>query len=181
MDRGTDSYRRFLDGDETGLFEIITEYRDGLMLYLNGFTGNIHSAEELAEDTFVKLGIKRPKDHGKASFKTWLYTIGRNLAIDYLRKKPRDSGLIAAEIPDDYDLEREAIEDERKRLLHKTLGKLNENYRDVLYLSYFEGFKNAQIAVIMKKNTRQIENLLYQAKLALKKELDKEGFIYEEL
>ena len=87
MDNGASSYRRFRDkGDQSALVEIIRDYKDGLILYLTSIVGNIQTAEELAEDTFVLIGIKKPKDNGKASFKTWLYTIGRNVAIDYLRK-----------------------------------------------------------------------------------------------
>ena len=57
MDNGASSYRRFREeADQSGLAEIIREYRDGLILYLNSFVGNIHTAEELAEDTFVLLG-----------------------------------------------------------------------------------------------------------------------------
>ena len=59
MDSGTFNYRRFRDGgDENGLVEIIKEYKDGLIFYLNSIVGNIHTAEELAEDTFVLLGTK---------------------------------------------------------------------------------------------------------------------------
>lgn len=51
MDNGASSYRRFRDeGDESGLAEIIRDYRDGLIFYLNGFVNNIQVAEELAED-----------------------------------------------------------------------------------------------------------------------------------
>ncbi|MCQ2440732.1 MAG: hypothetical protein MJ076_02400 [Clostridia bacterium] len=58
MDNGVSSYRRFLKGDEEGFVEIVRDYKDGLILYLNGFVKNISVAEELTEDTFVKLGIK---------------------------------------------------------------------------------------------------------------------------
>ena len=92
MDNGASSYRRFRDeSDEDGLAEIIMQYTDGLTLYLNSIVGNIHTAEDLAEDTFVFLGTKKPKDNGKASFRTWLYTIGRNKAIDYLRRNSKRS------------------------------------------------------------------------------------------
>ena len=66
MDNGASSYRRFRDdGDESGLAEIIRDYKDGLIFYLNSFVDNIIIAEELAEDTFVRLGTRKPKDKGK--------------------------------------------------------------------------------------------------------------------
>lgn len=58
MDSGADSYNHFLNGDEDGFVEIIKNYKDGLIFYLNGFVCNIHTAEELAEDTFVKIITK---------------------------------------------------------------------------------------------------------------------------
>ena len=87
MDNGAGSYRRFLAGDDNAFAEIIREYRDGLILYINSFVSNITEAEDLAEDTFIKLVTKRPRYNGKASFRTWLYTIGRTLALDYLRRR----------------------------------------------------------------------------------------------
>ena len=69
----------------------------------------------------------------------------------------------------------------QKILLHKSLRKLNPEYRQVLYLVYFEGFTNEEVAAVMKKNKRQIENLIYRAKQTLKVQLDKEGFVYEGL
>ena len=48
-------------------------------------------------------------------------------------------------------------------------------------MKFFEDLNNEQIAMVLKKNRRQIENIIYQAKQALKSELDKEGFRYEGL
>lgn len=52
MDNGACSYRRFLDGDDKGLVELVGEYKDGLILFLNGYVNNISVAEELTEETF---------------------------------------------------------------------------------------------------------------------------------
>ena len=46
---------------------------------------------------------------------------------------------------------------------------------------YFDGLSISETAIVMKKNARQMKNLVYRAKNALKSELDKEGFVYEEL
>ena len=81
MDKGADDYRRFLDGDVTGLAEIIGEYREGLILFVNGIVHDLHDAEDITEDTFVRLLVKTPAFSGKSSFKTWLYSIAHNIAL----------------------------------------------------------------------------------------------------
>lgn len=185
MDNGANSYRRYLAGDESGIVEIIRDYKDGLLLYLNGFTQNIHTAEDLMEDTFVKLVVKKPRFSNRSTFKTWLYSIGRNIAIDYLRHHSKSVPASDAELQnmasEMQDLEQSYIQEEEKRILHRALGRLKPEYRQVLYLSFFEDFCNAQIAVVMRKTKRQVENLLYRAKRSLKSELEKEHFIYEGL
>ena len=181
MGNGASSYRRFLDGDESGLVEIIRDCKDGLILYLNGFVSNLHTAEELAEDTFVKLGVKKPRDSKRCSFKTWLYTIGRNVAIDYLRKNRKVVTEELSEFIGGESLESEYIREEQKIIVHRAMLKLKPEYRQVLWLVYFEGMKTKDASIIMKKSVHNIEVLVYRARLALKSELEKEGFIYEEL
>ena len=185
MDNGASSYRRFLDGDDKALAEIVKDYSDGLTLYLNGIVDNISVAEELMEETLFKIITKKPRFNAKCSFKTWLYTIGRNVAIDYLRHnaKRSDTSFNDMEnyIHDEQDLERLYIIEEQKISVHRALKKLNTEYRQILWLLYFEDLSHAEAGIVMKKNTRQMKNLVYRAKSALKSELEKEGFIYEEL
>ncbi len=180
---GAECYRRFLDGDENGIVEIIRDYKDGLILYLNGIVGNIHTAEELMEETFVKLVVKKPRYSEKFSFKTWLYTIGRNAAFDYLRHnaKKSDTPVEELELIDKENLELSYIKEEQKIMVHRAIANLKADYRQVLYLSFFEELSNEETAAVMRKSKRQVENLLYRAKLSLKNELEKEGFVYEGL
>lgn len=182
MDNGAGSYRRFLAGDDDGFVEIVRDYKDGLTFYLYGFVRNETIAEELTEDTFFKLLVKKPRYTEKCSFKTWLYTIGRNVALDYLRHNSKNADInLDIVLKDEENLEKNYLKEERKITVHRAMSKLKPEYRQVLHLAYFEDFNNGQTAKIMKKNKRQIENLLYRAKLSLKDELNKEGFIYEEL
>ena len=184
MDNGESSYRRFLSGDNEGLYEIICTYQTGLILYLNSYVQNIHTAEDMAESTFAELMIKRPKFNEKSSFKTWLYAIGRNITAKHLRKHsklsvvPLESQEYRA---DEENVESEYIKSEQKRLVHQALHSLKLEYRQVLYLTYFEGFSKTEAALIMKKNERQIKDLLFNSKKALKNELERRGFEYEEL
>ncbi len=185
MDIGASSYLRYLNGDDTGLTEIIRQYKDGLTLYINSYVNNIFTAEDLMEDTFFKLAAKKPRFSGKSSFKTWLYAIARNIALDYIRKNSKISDTsiddLSNYIAEESTIEREYLIKEQEILLHRTMRKLKSEYFQVLYLVYFEGFTNEEIARIMKKNKRQVENLIYRAKGTLKSELEKEGFEYERL
>ncbi|EWM52594.1 RNA polymerase sigma factor [Ruminococcus flavefaciens] len=184
MDNGASSYRRFLDGDRNSFTELVTEYWDGLTLYLNSFADDITEAEEFAEETFLKLYTDKPKYSGKSTFKTWLYSVGRNTACHILRKRrkikeaPLDGFYDTADIE---DIEKNHIAAENRQQLRRAMEKLNCDYRQVLYLVFFENFSNTETAEIMRKNERQIRNLLYRAKAALKQILEKEGFEYEEL
>ena len=67
MENGINSYRRFLEGDNEGLEELVRDYQSGLILYINCIVHNIEAAKELSEETFVKLYVKRPKDNEKHS------------------------------------------------------------------------------------------------------------------
>ena len=186
MDNGASSYRRFRDdGDESGLVEIIRDYKDGLILYLNSFVGNIHIAEELAEDTFVLLGTKKPRDKGKGSFKTWLYTIGRNIAIDHLRRNVKTPEVSIEECPElvgeENSLEWSYIREEHKIIVHRALRRLKPEYQQILWLTYFENLSNKEAAAVMRKTVHSIETLVYRARKSLRSQLEMEGFIYEEL
>ena len=184
MDNGASSYRRFLDGDDNGFVEIVRDYKDGLILFLDSFVRNLTVAEDLAEDTFVKLGIKKPHFSGKSSFKTWLYAIGRNVAVDYIRKESKRSEVSIDEcsnLADRQALEDAYLKEARRIVIHQALGKLKPEYRQVLWLTYFEELSNIETAMIMRKSVHNIETLIYRAKQSLKSELVREGFTYEDI
>ena len=184
MDNGENSYRRYLDGNDQGMEELIRDYKDGLLLYLNKYVQSLYLAEECVQETFIRLAIKKPKFRGNSSFKTWLYVIARNVTISFLRKeKSRNTVPLedADEISSKADLERDYLKEEQKVLLHRALERIKLEYQQVLWLTFFEGFRNDEAAKIMKKTKKQIENLLYNAKKALRAEMEREGYQYEGL
>ncbi len=185
MDNGAVNYRNFLQGDDKAFVEIIRDYKDGLILYINGFVNNVLTAEEITEDVFFKLVAKKPKFNGKSSFKTWLYAIGRNTAVDYMRRNSKRAEVSAEELKEIEDerlsIEQAYIKQEKLLCIHRALDRLKSEYRQVLWLVYFEDFSHKETAKIMKKNVHSVETLVYRARLALKTELEKGGFIYEDI
>ena len=155
------------------------------MLYLNTFVGDLHVAEELCEETFVKIVIKKPHYNGKASFKTWLYTIGGNVARDYLRKRGRHFECpleTLGEMPsEEADFERGFIASEQKIILRNAFSRLKTEHRTVLWLVYFENLSVKEASAVLKKSVHATETLVYRAKKALKAELERSGFDCENI
>ena len=182
LNSSADSYRSFLSGNTDGLTQIISVYREGLILYLNTLVRDIHLAEDLTEETFVKLIIKKPRLKDDTAFKTWLYTIAGNVARDYLRSKRLKETPLEDHpyLQDELDLEQSYLKKQHKILLHRAMEKLKPEYRQVLWLVYFEEYSNKEAAHILKKTVHSTEVLVSRARKALKQKLLQEGYLYEE-
>ncbi len=178
MDNGESSYRRFLDGDEKAFGEIVAAYKDNLIFFINRYVHNLAVSEELVQDVFVELLMHKRRYNFKTSLKTYIFTIGRNLAVSYIRKCARRPECAYEFIEDKQDyiqLEDEFLKKEQAKELHEALGKIHEDYSTALHLIYFENMSYEQVGKVMKKNKKQVENIVYRAKKALRKELEKEA------
>lgn len=176
-------YDRYLDGENEALDELLLRYRESLTLFLLGYVKNEQDAEDLMMETFAMLLSKDVSFGKKSSFKTWLFGIGRNLARNHSRKSHfllfGDGGEaeITAVTPGaDYDF----LKEERRMQLYAAMQKLNEDYRTVLYMQFFENMTTAETAAVMKKSEKQVYNLTARAKARLKEILEGGGFEYAE-
>ena len=183
MNIGAECYYRFLNGDNSGLEELVKMFNDNLILFINGYVKNLAIAEDLAADTFAELIVKRSPYIEKYSFKTWLFRIARNNAIDYIRKYKRHShiALSDSDAAEEDALESSVVRSEQQEELRACLKKIKKDYSDVLYLIYFEEMSYQEAGLVLKKNNKQIKNLVFRAKQALRETMIKEGFNYEEL
>ena len=177
-------YARFLkEKNNEDLKELLARHRESLTLFLYGILHNMEDAEDLMLDAFALAASGTSKFKGESSFKTWLFSIGHHKAMKQLRKRrfsfiTRDE---AGNMPDMGHLpEAEILSDERRRHLYLALGKVKEDYRQVLYLLYFEDMSIEEAASVMGRNAKQIYNLSYRAKEALRKQLEGMGFTYED-
>jgi RNA polymerase sigma-70 factor (ECF subfamily) len=183
MDNGASSYRRFLDGDQSGFDEIIKDYRVPLIYFINGFLNNIDESEDVAEEAFMELIVHPHRYSFRSSFKTYLFTIARNKAVDRVRREKKLSPLQIddMELEDIERFDRDILKNENSQMLQSAMKKINPEYAVLLRLLYFEDMTSEQAGKILKKNKRQIANLTYRAKNSLRRAMEEEGFSYEEL
>ena len=147
-DYGYSNYKLFLSGDLQGFENIVKYYRNNLILFIAQYAHDFQLAEDISQEVFVKLYLKKPNYAKQASFKTWLYIIAKRDAISYAKKhklqlRANDNGSLGVE-EEFLDI---IIADERKKALHNALNELCDKYRNVLYLAYFEDFSVREISV----------------------------------
>ena len=176
MDVSTELYLQYVGGNTDALQQLVEMYSDGLVRFAYCFVASSYVAEDIMEDTFASVIATKRRFSPKATFKTYLYKIARNKCVDYIRFHRKfvplgdlENVLVFADVETDVEKR------EEKRVLYKCLQQLPREYRDVLQLSYLEGFNTQEICSIMRKNTKQVYNLLARAKQSLKILLEKEG------
>lgn len=176
MQKDEDLYRQYLSGDETGLDSLMQRYGNSLTLYINGYLHDLHEAEDLMIEVFAYVFTKKPhiRDGG---LKAYLYKAARHMALRHKSRLHRVFCLEdLSEEPEEKILVEEVIRTkERNRILHLCMSELNQAYREVLYLVYFEDMSYRQAAEVMNKSIKQITNLVYREKESLRKLLEREG------
>ena len=191
MDSGAASYQRFLQGDDSGFDELLELYRCRLIFFIHRYVQNLAVAEDLAEDTFLELLIHKHRYNFKTPLKTYLFAIGRNKALNFLKREsrrvyfplhsftdhPTDSDM-AADIPEETCLEEQVLRSLQARELSAALNTLKDDYRAAVHLVYFEELSLDEAAKALGKTKKQTENLLYRAKCALRTTLRKEDFVF---
>ncbi len=180
-------YIRFLnENDEEAFNWLFDRYSEGLILFIYEIVGDKEDAKELMMDTFAVLSSRRAhfKEMEGSSFKTWLFRIAKNIALKHLRKRRH----IFFEIFDDKKADAAVITEEpetvilmeeRNKRLYRALSELNADYRQVLYLKYFEGLNADEISKIMRKTKKQVYRLTEHGKEVIKIKMEETGYLWD--
>ena len=168
---------------ETRLFaELVARYQDAVFAMASRFVPGAVDAEDVAQEAFLKAYRGLEGFKGEARFSTWLYRITWNLCADWLRRHRR-SGRTAhlplenAEALADgrVDLERGLLASEERRKVREALDGLDEKYRSVIVLLYYQKLSYEEIASVMGVPLKTVETRLYRARRMLKQSLERLG------
>ena len=169
-------------GGETRRFaELVHRYQDRVYGLALRFTGRAEDAEDLAQEVFLAAYRGLGGFKGDAKFATWLYRIAWNRAADWLRRQRKPgrgaAPLDAAEEVADGSAGPDGVllESEDRRRLAGAVAGLEERYRAVIELLYFQGLPYEQIAAVLEVPVRTVETRLYRARRLLRQRLDRRG------
>ncbi len=179
MQTAENRYRAFLNGDKAAFASLVEEYRPGLIRFVNSYVHDVHTAEDIAIDCFAYLLAHPGRYRFTSPLKSYLYTVGRSRAVDWLRraKRAKTVPLEAAEeeiaflyLPQDAAEQRE-----KYAALYRAMETLPEDMRRAVTLYYFDELNYKQIAAVLGKSSKQVDNLLYRAKTRLRAILEEGG------
>ncbi|WP_028543698.1 RNA polymerase sigma factor [Paenibacillus taiwanensis] len=146
-------------------------YRDIYLLFRNH-----ELAEDVVQESFIKVMMKAPKLHHSNNLKAWIKKVARNTAYDYMKKHrkyyPLPHSLLVRYLEHhtqaDTTLVDKLIESKiRQEMLYQSLGQLNAKYQTVIRLYYLENKSCRVIAHKLKMSEHALTQLLYRARKKL--------------
>jgi RNA polymerase sigma-70 factor (ECF subfamily) len=175
---------RGLRGHDPEILDRLIElYQHRLMRYLLFLTGKREVAEDLFQETWMRVLMRGSQYNGKARFDTWLFAIARNLVIDLSRKRTMASldemcdtteegrsFEIATDGPSPLELFQ--VREDRAEVA-EVLLKLEPNYREVLVLRFHEEMSLEEIAGVTRAPLSTVKSRLYRGLAALKPEIER--------
>ena len=171
---------RFQQGDELAYVELVNRYRDRLMNFVFRFVGSFEEAEDIVQDTFVKLYQKKDYYRPISEFSTWIFTIASNLAKTELRKRKRRKVSYLSQIgieEKDFDIPVEDTTDEEtvgeytESQIQDAIQSLQLHFRTALILRDIEELSYEEISKILDVPLGTIKSRINRARLQLQEKL----------
>lgn len=174
-------YERFAAGDNTAFEALVLSHKDNLIYFLKRYVQDIHTCEDIAQDTFAAIFVYKDRYNYKTSFKTYLYAIAKNKAMDHIRKHSRLEPFGDEDLADEDDeLFKRVVKKQEQIMVHKAIEKLRIDYQRVMILVDLEGLSYKEASDVLDKSVPQIKTLVFRARKALKNLLEKEGYTNED-
>jgi RNA polymerase sigma-70 factor (ECF subfamily) len=176
-------------GDMSAFELLVRRYQDALVNYIYYTINDYHRAEDLAQETFLRVFKSASRYEPKASFKSWLYTIATNLSRNEIRNRARrntyfledmveeNEDVYHSEFMIDTRFQPDILYEkkERQQLIKKALKQLPENQRLALTLVTYQELSYEEISEILNCSVGAVKSLLHRARQNMKKLLIKAG------
>ncbi|KHF40181.1 RNA polymerase sigma factor [Halalkalibacter okhensis] len=164
--------KQIVEGNDHAMRILYDRYFQSLFQYAYVQMGDYHIAEEVTQDIFCKMARNLHAFKGKSSFKTWLYSIGRNVVIDHHRtlKRHRRS-IVMPEVKEELLGMTIPFLQQAESELHENvvtcLNQLPGDYKMVIHLRFIEEFSVRETAKVMSKTVLSVKSLQHRAKKRL--------------
>jgi RNA polymerase sigma-70 factor (ECF subfamily) len=177
---------RFQLGDVQAYDLLVRRYKDQLLNFVYRFVGNRTDAEDIVQETFLRVYKNKHMYKEIAKFSTWVYTIAGNLAKTELRRRKRHKIFSVSNFVNeerDYDIPDREHSPEKKvdstiqeDIIQKAIEKLPAKFREVIILRDIQGFAYEEISQILDIPLGTVKSRVNRGRLKLQEDLK---FLYE--
>lgn len=160
-----------IKGDIKAFEQLVFRYEKPIFWYIKKFVAQKENAEDLVQETFIKIYRSLKTFDPEYKFKTWIYTIATNTVYDWLRKAKKSKELFIIDDPDnsfetiDESSSYKLIED--KELVDNALRNIKPVYQSAIVLFYRDELTYEEIAEVLKVPINTVKTYIYRAKKAL--------------
>ncbi|NSW75749.1 MAG: sigma-70 family RNA polymerase sigma factor [Candidatus Atribacteria bacterium] len=180
--------REVLNGKKELFALLIHRYEDKIFNYIYYMVKQKEEAEDLAQTTFVKAFFALRQYNRAYEFSTWIYTIARNVCLDYFRKRKKEDVDLSLNVTvsEDGDTEmgelieedhspdplRTILNEELRGKIEKAIERLPVKLREIVVLRHLEDCSYEEIAQIMDLPVGTVKSYLHRARKKLKEWLE---------
>jgi RNA polymerase sigma factor (sigma-70 family) len=144
------------------LGELFERYQSPLFNFYYRLTGDRGLSEDLVQEVFLRILKYRQSYRPDTPFRAWIYQIARNARVDFLRRRRPETSLEPEMAPTVVPADT-AQEKQEAAMLHRALLELNDDKREVLVLSRFQGLKYEQIAQLTGVEVNTVKVRVHRA------------------
>ena len=176
-------------GDLSAFELLVRRYQDPLINYIHRSINDYHRAEDLSQETFLRVFKNASRYEPTASFKSWLYTIATNLCRNEVRNRARRNTYFFEDLVEENEdiYHTDILRDtrympevilkkkEQRQIIQKALAQLPENQRLALTLVTYQDLCYEEVAEILKCSVGAVKALIHRARQKMKKLLIKAG------
>ncbi len=183
-DPDADLMMKVRGGDEKSFAMLVTRYQDRVLGLAYRYLGERGSAEDLAQEAFLRVYKARERYEPRAKFSTWLYRIVVNLCLNEIRwRKGRQTMSLAVATETSSNLNLDMAEQDRPEpvqlleeeelsiRIREIIAELPENQRIAILLNKFEGQSYQEVAEAMDTTVTAVKSLLTRARVRIKERL----------
>lgn len=176
--------RLALKGDQRAFAELVGLYQDKLFHMAYRMLYNRQEAEDVVQETFLRVYKNLERYDESLKFSTWIYRIATNLCIDRLRKRKPSYSLDAEStdhegldgysmIPsDDRTPESELLLSETQRIIHDSIDSLPPKYKTIMMLRYIQEMSLQEIGDVLDMPVTTIKTRVHRGREFLRKKLE---------
>jgi RNA polymerase sigma-70 factor (ECF subfamily) len=166
---------RAAKADPLAFGELYRRFVNPVFKYLCSRTNNVQEAEDLTSQTFIKGMSSLPQLRHDDRFKSWLFSIARNIAMDYFRQQKRQPEIITDDplaVAEQNDLVAGLIQSDRARHLSSILQTLEEKDLELLRLRIFGELTFWEVAETLHRSPQAVKKSYYRLLARLKSQLE---------